>query len=326
LIHRDVKPGNIFLQTGEDPEEVRVRLLDFGIVQLAEGADDEEGTQTHLTRYGYTPHSPAYAAPEQMQGLGCLTPACDVWGLGAVAFHLLTGERPFTGNDRQSMAQGRAVPLPSLRSRNPSIPAGVEQAVQRALAFRPEDRFPNAGAFAAALGGHAAPVTALPSMGATRVAEPDHTVLAPIPERLPPRAPAPRVTAPPPVARSFGSRLRVVVRAVVTGVVGVAVLAGWALMGAMFREGRVVEFYLLLGGMSFVAPWLVHRLVPQRGRLRAGIAFSLLLAGVALYRTIPGEWPRTMLLLLPAAQLAVAALTERITRRAPRALPVAISP
>jgi hypothetical protein len=104
--------------------------------------------------------------------------------------------------------------------------------------------------------------------------------------------------------------------------VGAAVLAGWVLMGVMFRDGRAVEFYLLLGGMSFAAPWLVHRLVRQRGRLRAGLALSLLLTGFALYRTIPGEWPRTLLLLLPAAQIAAAALTERITRRAPR--PVAV--
>jgi hypothetical protein len=91
-------------------------------------------------------------------------------------------------------------------------------------------------------------------------------------------------------------------------------------MGVMFRDGRAVEFYMLLAGVSIAAPWLVHRLVRHRGRLRAGLAFSLLLTGFALYRTIPGEWPRTMLLLLPAAQLAAAALTERITRRAPRPL------
>lgn len=321
LVHRDVKPGNIFLEAGEDAGEVRVRLLDFGIVQLADGAEDGESTQTHLTGFGYTPHSPAYAAPEQLQGLGCLTPACDVWSLGAVAFHLLAGQRPFTDGDRQSMAQGRAVPLPSLRSRNAAIPANVEQTVLRALAFRPAGRFAHAGAFAAALSGRSVAVAA--STGPAVPAEPDHTILAPRPEHLPHRVPSRLPAAAPPTPpRSFGTRLRAVVRAMVTGAVGASVLAGWTLMGMMFRDGRTVEFYLLLAGMSIAAPWLVHRLVPHRGRLRAGLAFSLLLAGVALYRTIPGEWPRTVLLLLPAVQLAVATLTERITRRTPRPLAV----
>jgi serine/threonine protein kinase len=323
LVHRDVKPGNIFLEAGEDPGEVRVRLLDFGIVQMAEGAEDDESTQTHLTGFGYTPHSPAYAAPEQLQGLGCLTAACDVWALGAVAFHLLSGQRPFTDGDRQSMAQGRAVPLPSLRSRNPAVPPSVEQTVLRALAYRPADRFAHAGAFAAALMGKPVSATATASAGLTVSPDPDHTMLAlprvPVPLRVSSRLQA---AAPPAPAHSFGSRLRAVIRGTVTSSVGAAVLAGWVLMGVMFRDGRAVEFYLLLGGMSFAAPWLVHRLVRQRGRLRAGLALSLLLTGFALYRTIPGEWPRTLLLLLPAAQIAAAALTERITRRAPR--PVAV--
>ncbi len=322
LIHRDVKPGNIFLEAGQDPGEVRVRLLDFGIVQLADGAEDDESTQTHLTRFGYTPHSPAYAAPEQLQGRGCLTPACDVWGLGAVAFHLLSGQRPFTDGDRQSMAQGRAVPLPSLRSRNPAVPASVEQTVQRALAFHPADRFPHAGVFAAALTGSPSSVTAATSSSPAPPHESDHTMLAPSPERLPPRVPSRLAAASPVSAHSLGSRLRAVVRGTVTGACGRIGLAGWTLMGVMFRDGRAVEFYMLLAGISIAAPWLVHRLVRHPGRLRTGLAFSLLLAGFALYRTIPGEWPRTVLLLLPASQLAAAALTERITRRALR--PVAV--
>lgn len=56
--------------------------------------------------------------------------------------------------------------------------------------------------------------------------------------------------------------------------------------------------------------------------LLAGLAFSLMLPGFALYQTVPGEWPRTVPLLLLAAQLAVSALTERITRHAPCPLAV----
>ena len=311
LIHRDIKPGNIFLETGEEPGEVRVRLLDFGIVQLADETADDEETRTHLTRYGHTPHSPAYAAPEQLQGLGCLAPSCDVWSLGAVAFHLLSGERPFTEADRQSMAQGRAVPLPSLRSRNPAVPAQVEQTVLRALAMRPAERFPHAGAFAAALAG--APVAPASAPAAPRPPAP-----VPVPPRPAPVVPGPRVEGP---RRSLGNQLLDGVRMAITASVGIAVLAGWVLMGVTYRDGRAAEFYGLLAGMTLVAPWLVHRLAPRRGRLRVGLLASMILTGLLLSRTIPQVWPRTLLLVLPAAQIAIAALTERITRRR---VPVAV--
>lgn len=320
LIHRDVKPGNIFLETGEGTGEVRVRLLDFGIVQLV-GDGDDENTQLHLTRFGHTPHSPAYAAPEQLQGLGCLTPACDVWALGTVAFHLLTGERPFKEADRQRMANRLSSPVPSLRARNPAIPAAVEQVVFRALAFRPEDRFPNAAAFVQALG------AVRHTGGPAREVESDHTLFVP-PVARPTPQPAPRavvaasvprepVRSPPTSPRAAWSRVRTFVRMLVTGSIAAAVLAGWVLLGMAFREGPPWQFYGLLAGMTVAAPLLVHRLVQHPGRYRAGLVFSAILAGVALHRTGAGAWPQGVLLILPAAQMAVAAVMERITRRTP---------
>ncbi|HET7321068.1 MAG TPA: protein kinase [Longimicrobiaceae bacterium] len=145
LIHRDVKPGNIFLVRSDDGE-VQVRVVDFGIAKLT----DEEDTN-QLTQDGRAPHSPAFASPEQLRGLSQLTPASDVFSLGAVGFLLLTGERPYSEEDRNKMSLGMPVPPPSLRDLNPAIPAGVEEVVQKALAFDPADRYPDAGAFAAAL-------------------------------------------------------------------------------------------------------------------------------------------------------------------------------
>lgn len=145
LIHRDVKPGNIFL--AQDHDELQVRMVDFGIAKLA----DDEDTANQLTQDGRIPHSPAYASPEQLRGLSVLTPASDVFSLGAVGYQLLTAERPFSETDRNRMGLGMPVPVPSLRSRNPAVPAAVEQVIQKALAFDPADRYPDAGVMAAEL-------------------------------------------------------------------------------------------------------------------------------------------------------------------------------
>lgn len=145
LIHRDVKPGNLFLV--RDGDDVHVRVLDFGIAKLME----EEDTFTQLTQDGRAPLSPAFASPEQLRGETRLSPASDVFSLGAVAFGLLTGQRPFTDADRSRMAIGQPVPVPSLRARNPAVPAAVEEIVTRALAPEPVERFANAGSLADAL-------------------------------------------------------------------------------------------------------------------------------------------------------------------------------
>ncbi|HEX2091672.1 MAG TPA: protein kinase [Longimicrobiaceae bacterium] len=147
VIHRDIKPGNIFLVRTDDPEEMQVRVLDFGIAKMV----TDEDTFTQLTQDGRAPLSPNYASPEQLRGEAKLTPASDVFSLGAVAFQLLSGERPFSESDRNRMGIGLSVPVPSLRARNPAVPPGVEETVARALAYYPAERFPHAGAFAEAL-------------------------------------------------------------------------------------------------------------------------------------------------------------------------------
>jgi serine/threonine protein kinase len=146
LIHRDVKPGNIFL-TQTHSNDVQVRVVDFGIAKLA----DDEDTLAQLTQDGRVPHSPAYASPEQLRGLAQLTPAADVFGLGAVGYQLLTGERPFTESDRNRMSLGMPVDAPSTRARNPAVPGAVDAVIRRALSYEPAARFANAGEMATEL-------------------------------------------------------------------------------------------------------------------------------------------------------------------------------
>ncbi|HEY0154989.1 MAG TPA: protein kinase [Longimicrobium sp.] len=178
LIHRDVKPGNVFLAQGDDARELQVRVLDFGI---AKAVTEEEDTSSGLTQDGRAPLSPAYASPEQLRGEARLTPASDVFSLGALAFQLLAGQRPFSDADRNRMSVGMEVPIPSLRARNPAVPAEVESLVQRALAHEAAARFENAGAFADALD---AVIRRLPEETAAARVPAGAVVTPPAPDRV----------------------------------------------------------------------------------------------------------------------------------------------
>jgi tRNA A-37 threonylcarbamoyl transferase component Bud32/Tfp pilus assembly protein PilF len=178
LIHRDVKPGNVFLVRQGDEEEIRV--LDFGI---AKAMADEDTASAGLTHDGRAPLSPAYASPEQLRGDARLTAASDVFSLGALGFQLLTGTRPFTDADRARMGAGMEVPVPALRARNPQVPDEVEQVIRRALHPDPAQRFADASAMADALSAPMRRITdtplaaAVPATGGAFVDD-DRTMLA----------------------------------------------------------------------------------------------------------------------------------------------------
>lgn len=135
LVHRDIKPANLFLETGAG--EVRLKVLDFGI---AEAAPNQVATMA--SSGGETLHalSPAFASPEQLRAEPWLTPASDVFSLGAVAYHLLTGERIWSSLDPNrailEMEQARASFLEDRR-----LPLRLREVVTKALASHPRDRF-----------------------------------------------------------------------------------------------------------------------------------------------------------------------------------------
>jgi tRNA A-37 threonylcarbamoyl transferase component Bud32 len=144
LVHRDVKPGNIFLAEPHGDEAFRVCVVDFGIARV-------EAEEDHITRQtrGGAPLSPAYASPEQLRGETNLTPASDVYSLGLVGYQLLTGEKPF-GGERHA-EQDAAAALRPVREMNPNVPEEVDAVLRRALDDSPQARYPDAGAFADAL-------------------------------------------------------------------------------------------------------------------------------------------------------------------------------
>ncbi len=219
LVHRDVKPGNLFLEVDEHGE-VQVRILDFGIAQLA--LDEPSHTMA-----GRDALSPTYAAPEQLLGAGGLTPAVDVFSLAAVALYLLNGHRPFTGNAATQAAEAEAA-LAALDGL-PEVTPAVREVLRRALEMDPSRRWPDAATFGRALeAAHGPGLDTLPAsviagsaggMGAG-VPDDDVTLFASPPDEgtlhagmAPPPSPAapvgrsaPAGPPPPPLAMPAGRR------------------------------------------------------------------------------------------------------------------------
>jgi eukaryotic-like serine/threonine-protein kinase len=149
LIHRDIKPDNIFL-CGTRQGDV-TKLLDFG------SAKDTGGNRKKLTVLGTTIGSPFYMAPEQAQGLETLDARADVFSLAAVAYECITGEVPFTGTNGPSilLAILTKEPVPPTVKAGPSgppIPPAVDDVLEVALAKNPAIRTKSVGALADALG------------------------------------------------------------------------------------------------------------------------------------------------------------------------------
>lgn len=140
IVHRDVKPANVLLD-----EHGEAYLSDFGVLKVF------DGDRTKFTTIGHTVGTPEYMAPEQAQG-HLVDPAADVYGLGMVAYQLLTGTIPFDAPTLGAlMVQVVATPPPSPRTLRPDLPEAAGTVLLRALAKIPADRYPSAGAFAHAL-------------------------------------------------------------------------------------------------------------------------------------------------------------------------------
>jgi hypothetical protein len=131
LVHRDISPHNLLVsRSGE------VKITDFGIAKVAALASS--------TRSGMLKGKLAYMSPEQA-GNQPLDARSDIYSLGVVLWELLTGRRLFEGeSEAELFAQVKQAEIPSPRALRPELPEGVERAVLRMLAVRPDDRFGSA--------------------------------------------------------------------------------------------------------------------------------------------------------------------------------------
>jgi eukaryotic-like serine/threonine-protein kinase len=142
LVHRDVKPENIFISPGEDVGEERIRVLDFGVAKVSDSIalGGLDPTQT-----GALIGTPYYLSPEQARGLKTVGPPADLWSLAVVAFECLTGERPFNAaamGPLIAMITHGAIPVPSQVLGG--LPPALDGWFKKALCREPEGRFESA--------------------------------------------------------------------------------------------------------------------------------------------------------------------------------------
>jgi tRNA A-37 threonylcarbamoyl transferase component Bud32 len=141
VVHRDIKPENILLE-GE-----HAVVADFGIARAVTAAGAESLTQT-----GMAIGTPAYMSPEQAAGAGDLDGRSDLYALGCVTYEMLAGQPPFTGPTVASVVSQHLASEPRLVTElRAAVPARVADALHRALAKDPVDRFATPAAFAVAL-------------------------------------------------------------------------------------------------------------------------------------------------------------------------------
>ncbi len=140
IIHRDIKPENILLEDGQ------AVVADFGIARALHAAESAKLTETGVAVGTVAYMSPEQATGEQFDGRS------DIYSLGCVLYEMLAGEPPFTGPTAQVVTARRlAGSVPSLHAVRDSVPRQIEQAIGKALAKLPADRFATAAEFADAL-------------------------------------------------------------------------------------------------------------------------------------------------------------------------------
>lgn len=239
LIHRDIKPQNIMIETGG-----QVHITDFGIAK--------SDLSTTLTQTGITFGTADYISPEQARGARA-TPQSDIYSLGVTLFEMLTGRLPFTGENAVAVAtQHVSAPPPSARQFNPQVPPQLDTLVLRAMAKEPSQRPASAAEFAQLLTNYRNVASQETMFNPNLVPRPAEPV------RVPPAVPKPsqpgngggnsgatsgRLTAPPrpsitraPSQQGLGCGTMIIGTLLLAGVLGLVLLFNSGTFGALFAS------------------------------------------------------------------------------------------
>ena len=157
VVHRDIKPENIMLASGH------ALIADYGIARARAASGGEA-----LTLQGVLVGTPLYMSPEQAAADPDVDARADVYSLGCVLYEMLTGAAPFDAPNFQAiLVRHVTFPVPSARATREAVPRAVDALIARAMAKEPAERFPDGGAFAAAIAAidprHDTPETAPPA-------------------------------------------------------------------------------------------------------------------------------------------------------------------
>jgi serine/threonine protein kinase len=201
VIHRDVKPDNIFLTERVGCAPI-AKILDFGISKMG----NEDGDLS-LTRTGMVMGTPYYMAPEQARGDRHLDPRVDLYAVGCILYEALTGRRPFNApNYNALLVQILTTNATPVREIRPALPEGFDEIIEQALSKHRDNRFQSAKQFLDALVSLRDNISRGPSaqelarmMAASNAKPPgmSRSASVPPPPRVAPRQP-PRPTVPPP--------------------------------------------------------------------------------------------------------------------------------
>ena len=157
VLHRDIKPGNIFLTTGRGAPPT-IKIIDFGLAKLllmtkwhlrtSMGQED----MSSITSTDVVPGTPMYLAPEQIGGDRDLDQRVDVWAAGLTFYEMLLNQRAFSGSTYVALAKSIVLStLPAVSTLRSDLPPGFDRLLAQALAKRRDQRFPSASAFREAL-------------------------------------------------------------------------------------------------------------------------------------------------------------------------------
>jgi serine/threonine-protein kinase len=148
VVHRDIKPDNIFICRAADGQRREAKVLDFGVSKLS----DESGDQVSITVTGNLVGTPTYMAPEQVRGNKTVDPRSDVYSLGVVLYQMLAGRPPFQGQVYSAlMIEIATTDAPRLRTLRPDISEEIESIVHKAIARDLDHRYPDVTTFVHAL-------------------------------------------------------------------------------------------------------------------------------------------------------------------------------